>query len=155
MDLGDLVRATARVAVPPDVACSLEIADGIPPLYANHDAVSRAVTNVLLNAVEACAGGGAITLRVAALPPVSTRGATGAPPEVVVAVRDTGIGIAADRLAQIWEPYVTDKVGGTGLGLAIVKQTVLAHGGRVEAESRPMTGTTIRLIFPATTCPPS
>ena len=155
VDLGDLARATARMAVPPHVACSLEIANGVPLLYANHDALSRAVTNVLLNAVEACATGGAITLSVAALSPVSAHGVTGGAPEVVIAVRDTGIGIPADRLAHIWEPYVTDKVGGTGLGLAIVKQTVLAHGGRVDADSQPGTGTTIRLIFPATTCPPS
>ena len=64
-------------------------------------------------------------------------------------VRDTGEGIPAERLASIWEPYVTHKAGGTGLGLAIVKQTVVAHGGRVEAESAPGTGTEIRLIFPA------
>jgi signal transduction histidine kinase len=68
---------------------------------------------------------------------------------VVVAVRDSGIGIPPERLASIWEPYVTDKAGGTGLGLAIVKQTVLAHGGRVEADSAPGSGTEIRLIFPA------
>jgi signal transduction histidine kinase len=63
-------------------------------------------------------------------------------------VHDTGGGIPPERLASIWEPYVTAKAGGTGLGLAIVKQTVLAHGGRVEAESAPGSGTEIRLIFP-------
>jgi signal transduction histidine kinase len=78
--------------------------------------------------------------------------AAGDPPgEVTFAVRDSGIGIAPERLRSIWEPYVTDKTGGTGLGLAIVKQTVLAHGGRVEAESIRGSGTMIRLIFPVRT----
>ena len=45
----------------------------------------------------------------------------------------TGCGIPADRLARIWEPYVTYKAGGTGLGLAIARQTVLAHQGEVSA----------------------
>ena len=68
---------------------------------------------------------------------------------VVVAVRDNGIGIAPERLGSIWEPYVTDKTAGTGLGLAIVKQTVIAHGGSVEAESTLGVGTEIRLVLPA------
>jgi signal transduction histidine kinase len=71
--------------------------------------------------------------------------------EAILAVRDDGIGIAAEQLLRIWEPYVTAKTGGTGLGLAIVKQTVVAHGGRVEAESEPGRGTEIRLRFPLAT----
>ena len=68
----------------------------------------------------------------------------------MLAVHDTGSGIPTNRVATIWEPYVTLKAGGTGLGLAIVKQTVEAHGGRVEAQSSPEAGTEIRLIFPVT-----
>jgi nitrogen fixation/metabolism regulation signal transduction histidine kinase len=144
VDLGELVRSAARTAVPPHVPCTVTVADGLPLLHAHHDALSRAVGNVLLNAVEACGERGSLALRVA---PSGTDGRR----EVVVAVRDTGIGIPPERLASIWEPYVTDKAGGTGLGLAIVRQTVLAHGGRVEAESAPGSGTEIRLIFPAGT----
>ena len=68
--------------------------------------------------------------------------------EAVLAVRDDGVGIAAEQLGRIWDPYVTAKTGGTGLGLAIVKQTIVAHGGRVEAESALGRGTEIRLRFP-------
>jgi signal transduction histidine kinase len=99
---------------------------------------------VLLNAVEACGASGEITASVLARP-------AGAGNEIVVAISDTGVGIAPERLGAIFEPYVTDKTGGTGLGLAMVKQTVLAHGGRVEAESTRGSGTEIRLIFPAGT----
>ncbi len=97
---------------------------------------------MLLNAVEASGIAGSIAVRVSARPAI--RGC-----EIVIAVRDSGIGITEDRIGTIFEPYVTDKTGGTGLGLAIVKQTVVAHGGRVEAESTRGSGTEIRLIFPA------
>jgi signal transduction histidine kinase len=148
VDVADLVRAAARVAVPPHITCTVEVDGAVPQLRAQHDALSRAVTNVLLNAVEACGPTGTIALAVVARnggPAVGTLTS----PDIMISVRDSGVGIAPERIAHIWEPYVTDKTGGTGLGLAIVKQTVLAHGGRVEAESVPGAGTVIRLIFPA------
>ncbi len=141
VDIGDLARSAVRSAVPEHLACSVEVADDVPLLHAHHDALSRAVTNVLLNAVEAIPDDGYIGVRV-------SHAAAGTPPAVVIAVRDSGVGIAPERLAAIWEPYVTSKTTGTGLGLAIVKQTVIAHGGRVEADSTPGSGTEIRLIFP-------
>lgn len=142
VDLGELVRSVSRTTVPPHLPCTVTVAAGLPLLRGHHDALSRAVGNVLLNAVEACGDGGSVALRVA---PLEVNGRR----EIVVAVHDTGGGIPPERLASIWEPYVTAKAGGTGLGLAIVKQTVLAHGGRVEADSAPGSGTEIRLIFPA------
>ena len=146
VDVGDLVRAAARAAVPPGLPFTIEVADELPMLHAQHDALSRAVTNVLLNAVEACDGRGAISARVWLSQEMS-------PAAIVIAVRDTGIGIAPERLGSIWEPYTTDKTGGTGLGLAIVKQTVLALGGRVEADSALGYGCEIRLILPAPVYP--
>lgn len=145
VDLGELVRATARTTVPAHLSCAVSVAADVPILRGQHDALSRAVTNVLLNAVEACGERGHITLGVSC---VASPGGDGHR-EVALTVRDDGVGIAPERLESIWEPYVSDKTGGTGLGLAIVKQTVTAHGGRVEATSAPASGTEIRLIFPA------
>jgi signal transduction histidine kinase len=68
---------------------------------------------------------------------------------LAVEVQDAGPGIPPERIPAIWNPYVTSKQGGTGLGLAIVRQTILAHGGAVEATSAPGEGTTIRLLLPA------
>lgn len=141
VDMEDLVRSAARTSVPSHLSYTVQAEPGVPLLHAQHDALNRAVANVLLNAVEACGASGTIEARVMNR---STDGGN----EIVIAVRDTGVGIAPDRLGSIFEPYVTDKTGGTGLGLAIVKQTVVAHGGRVEAESTRGTGTEIRLIFP-------
>ncbi len=113
----------------------------MPLVHGQHDALNRAVGNVLLNAVEACGASGDIAARVFLR-------SNGSASELVIAIRDSGVGITPERIDAIFEPYVTDKTGGTGLGLAIVKQTVIAHGGRVEAESTRGSGTEIRLIFP-------
>ena len=71
-----------------------------------------------------------------------------------VTVADTGIGIAPEHQAGVFERfYRVDKShskasGGTGLGLSIVKHAMQLHHGRIELESTPGTGTTIRAIFP-------
>jgi len=142
VDVADLVRSAARTSVPAHLSYTVEADPGVPLLHAHHDALSRAVGNVLFNAAEACGAGGVIAARV------SVR-AAGDAREIVIAIRDNGVGIAPERINLIFEPYVTDKTGGTGLGLAIVKQTVVAHGGRVEAESTRGSGTEIRMVFPA------
>jgi signal transduction histidine kinase len=137
VDLAELVRETARSTLPSSMKVELR-ADTPVPVLGQHDALQRALANVLLNAVDATAAKGSIAVR-----------ATRQGDEAVIAVRDDGIGIAADQLERIWDPYVTAKTGGTGLGLAIVKQTVVAHGGRVEAQSALGRGTEIRLVLPA------
>ncbi|MBI1809806.1 MAG: hypothetical protein HYR75_07915, partial [Gemmatimonadetes bacterium] len=138
LDVAELVRDVVRTTVPSSIEMRVSVAEGVPLVQGQHDAIIRAVANVLLNAVEACGDGGRISVSVGAP----------SPGEVVIAVHDSGPGIAPERLESIWRPYVTSKTGGTGLGLAIVKQTVDAHGGRVEAHSTPGDGTEIRLIFP-------
>ena len=142
VDVGELVRAAARSAVPGETPVALSIADDVPMIPGHVDALGRALTNVLLNAVEASVPGAPVEVAV-------RRTALDGRSMVEVAVRDRGVGIPAGRLARIWEPYVTHKPGGTGLGLAIVRQTLLAHDGAVSAESTAGQGTTIRLFLPA------
>ena len=142
VDVGELARYTARATVPPNVSLTVDVADGVPMVEGHHDALARALSNVLINAVEACARGGAIDVRV------TREGGNGDEGRVVVSVRDNGCGMPAERLARIWDPYVTYKHGGTGLGLAIARQTIDAHGGRVEATSAPGAGTEIRFLLP-------
>jgi len=141
VDVAELARYTARATVPSEVKLTLEVQDGLPMIEGHHDALSRALSNVLINAVEACQRGGGITVRV------SRESTNGGGAGIVVAVRDTGCGMPPERLARIWEPYVTFKQGGTGLGLAIARQTIDAHGGEVQADSAPGKGTEIRFIL--------
>ncbi len=70
--------------------------------------------------------------------------------EIQIRVEDNGLGIPAERIDEIFDPYVTDKVGGTGLGLSISSRIVSEHGGRIEVESRPGR-TAFIVILPSST----
>jgi signal transduction histidine kinase len=142
VDLGELIRYTARATTAPGVDIAVEIADDAPMIDGHYDALSRAVTNVVLNAVDACEGQGQVLLSV-------RRGDLDGRQAAELVVSDTGRGIAPEKLPYVFEPYVTTKPGGTGLGLAIVRQTILAHDGHVEATSLPGSGTSIRVVLPA------
>ena len=147
VDLGELARSVSRSAVPVERVLRIEVADDVPMVSGHVDALGRALTNVLLNAVEASAPDSPIALHV-------RRANRAGRAMVEVEVHDGGAGIPASQLERIWEPYVTHKAGGTGLGLAIVRQTLLAHDGAVEVESAPGEGTTMRLLLPVDAAPP-
>ena len=141
VDLGELARYAARAIVPEHIPVSVKVEDGVPTVHGHYDALARALSNVLINAVEACKEGGQVEVRVA-------HGRRDDGETVELSVRDTGCGIAPERLATIWEPYMTYREGGTGLGLAIARQTVLAHRGTVDAASVEGEGTEIRFTLP-------
>ena len=141
VDVGELARYTVRATIPPELEAHVDVAPDVPMIHAHHDALARALSNVMLNAVDACKQGGRVDVRVRR---VRQNGGDGV--EIVVA--DTGCGIPPDRLSRIWDPYVTSKTGGTGLGLAIARQTVLAHEGSVSATSTLGKGTEIRFVLP-------
>ena len=140
--MGELVRYTARSCVPPGIALDLQIDENLPRIYGNNGALAGALSNVLLNAVDASAGKGRITVSV--LP-----AKMGERDAVRVSVADNGKGIAPESLERIWEPYVTYKPGGTGLGLAIARQAIWAHDGTVNATSTLGNGTEIQFTIPA------
>jgi two-component system phosphate regulon sensor histidine kinase PhoR len=123
---------------------TVEIAPEAETAVADSDALRQILTNLLDNALRHTPVGGEIAIRAGA-----------APDGVMIAVADTGSGIAPQHLPRIFERFYRADAsrsraqGGTGLGLAIVKHLVDAHGGRVAAESALGRGTTIRLFFPA------
>ncbi len=141
VDLVELASSVARSLNSARVPVQVEHADELPLVRGYHDALSRALTNVVLNAIDACSEGCAVTITVG-------RRRYDGREMVELRVRDTGAGIPPDRIAGIWQPYVTTKPGGTGLGLAIVRQTVLAHEGLVRASSSAGHGTEIVLALP-------
>jgi signal transduction histidine kinase len=144
VDVGELARYTARATIPDGVDVQLDIEDALPMVHGHHDALARALSNVMLNAVDACHGRGRIGVRVRRV----LEGVEQEREAIELAVSDSGCGISPDKLARIWDPYVTSKPGGTGLGLAIARQTVLAHHGRVDAASVIGEGTEIRFVLP-------
>jgi len=142
VDMGELVRYTARSCVPPGIALDVQIDENLPRVFGQNGALAGALSNVLLNAVDASGGKGRITV-TARLAKLGGREA------VRISVADNGKGIAPESLEKIWEPYVTNKPGGTGLGLAIARQAVWAHDGTVNATSTLGKGTEIQFTIPA------
>jgi len=142
VDMGELVRYTARSSVPPGIALNLQIDENLPRVYGHNGALAGALSNVLLNAVDASGNNGHITVKAS----VAKLGGRDA---VRISVADDGKGIASENLQTIWEPYVTNKPGGTGLGLAIARQAVWAHDGTVNATSTLGKGTEIQFTIPA------
>ncbi len=108
---------------------------------ADESLLRRALLNLVINALKACAQGGEISV---------TAGATG--DGVRISVEDNGSGIAPEDLSAVRRPYFSRFHGGTGLGLSIVDQIARAHGWRLEIESRPGQGTRVSLdgIHPVT-----
>ncbi|MBA3644958.1 MAG: HAMP domain-containing histidine kinase [Gemmatimonadaceae bacterium] len=141
IDISELVTYAAKSTVPDKLKLDLEIAPGIPPVLGNHSAISGALSNVLLNAVDASKADGAIKVQVSQAR-IRDRVA------VRISVTDNGSGIGPNELEHIWEPYVTHKPGGTGLGLSIARQAIWAHDGTVEAKSTLGEGTEIALTLP-------
>jgi signal transduction histidine kinase len=142
VDMGELVRYTARSSVPPGIALNLQIDENLPRVYGHNGALAGALSNVLLNAVDASGNDGHITVKASGVK-------LGGRDAVRISVADDGKGIASENLQTIWEPYVTNKPGGTGLGLAIARQAVWAHDGTVNATSTLGKGTEIQFTIPA------
>lgn len=128
------------------VAVVVERAPDLPPLFGDSRQLGEAVVNLLVNALEAMAEGGRLTITLA---PETMPADGDSRPGVRIDVADTGPGIAPDDLARIFEPFYTTKASGSGLGLAIVRGTVERHGGVLRVRSDPGEGATFSLILPA------
>jgi signal transduction histidine kinase len=110
------------------------------PIRGDESALEQVFLNILLNAAQALETAGNASVVVG----VEHGGAH-------VVVCDSGSGMAADLLSQVFDPFVSTKTEGTGLGLAIARQIVVAHGGSIGIESSPGRGTTVRVSLPLTT----
>ncbi|HEX8476107.1 MAG TPA: ATP-binding protein [Pyrinomonadaceae bacterium] len=113
----------------------------LPRAFGNAGKLQQVFTNLLLNARDAIPDGGQITLRTT----------TGAEDDSIsIEIADTGIGIAPENVARIYDPFFTTKgVGrGTGLGLAVTYGIVQEHSGHLNVQSAPGKGTTFRITLP-------
>jgi signal transduction histidine kinase len=102
------------------------------------DRLKQAILNVAINALEAMADGGALELRLEALPE-----------HVEVLITDSGPGIPEDLRRRIFDMHFTTKTSGTGIGLYVARSIVEAHGGEISVGSAPGRGSEFRLRVPA------
>jgi PAS domain S-box-containing protein len=149
VDLGDALRDVAALVEPQLVAQRLAFVVRAPDTpceaWADADKLRQVLLNLLSNAGKFTAAGGTVSLSTAVAPDA---------PEVVhVLVRDTGIGIPADRLDDVFEPFVQVNTGrtrvheGTGLGLAISRDLARGMGGDLRVESVAGEGSTFTLVL--------
>ena len=117
------------------------VQDGpLPKVLGDRESLRSVFTNLVINAVEAIDGeGGSVAIKL------SNADANSVKVEIV----DSGVGIAAQDISKVFEPYFSTKDTGTGLGLAIVKKAVDDHGGTISVASKEGSGTTFTIILPA------
>lgn len=114
----------------------------IRPFVFDAELMERVFYNLLLNAAQATAPGGAVT--------VKARSLAGA---AEISVIDRGVGIQPDQMKSIFNPFFTTKPDGVGLGLAIVAKIVDEHGGKIAVESEPGKGSLFRVLLPTQSAP--
>ena len=119
------------------ISCDLQLDPHLEPVAADGEFLHRAISNLVLNAMDAMPQGGVLTLR--------TRDEDR---KLVIEVADTGPGLTPEECERIFTPYYTSKQHGTGLGLAIVQSIVSDHGGRIRVQSEPGRGTTFVIELP-------
>jgi signal transduction histidine kinase len=139
--------ATAALFATTGLALVVEVEPGLPTLTGDRDRLIQVLVNLLSNAVKFTPAG-AVTV---------SAGRAG--DELVVSVRDTGVGIDPADHEAVWESFrqvgdtLTEKPRGTGLGLPICREIVEAHGGRMWLESAVGTGSTFRFALPIAGAP--
>jgi signal transduction histidine kinase len=131
------VDELARHNPPYEIAVHKNYTPDIPPMPLDAELMQRVFYNLLLNAAQATAPGGSVTIKTRPF-------GTGAE----VSVIDRGAGIAREHLENIFNPFFTTRQEGVGLGLAIVSKIVDEHGGRISVESEPGQGSVFRVFLP-------
>ncbi|MGH9346638.1 MAG: ATP-binding protein [Vicinamibacterales bacterium] len=140
VDVAELIREIVhpyRLGLRTRIQFAVDLPADLPRVDADRTLLSRALTNIVENALHAMPGGGSLQVR--------------AQPEdrvVRISVSDTGAGMDADALARVFEPYFSTKATGTGLGLPIAKRNVELNGGTIEVRSERDRGTVVEISLP-------
>jgi len=141
--LDDCMKSVARAAEENGVSLSRTVSGNLPELSADERSVRQILLNILSNAVKFTPPAGEVDVSVMA-----------DDADIVMRVADSGIGIPADKIAAVTEPFSRTHTDphlsqqGTGLGLSIVKQLVDAHAGALQIDSQVGVGTTVSVRLP-------
>ncbi len=145
-DLNNIVREsvvlTNKQAAFSDLTLTCELADNMPPIHLDKGQIQQSIINLIINAIEATAAGGAISISTVYKPDQES---------IEIAVNDTGEGISKDDIVKIFDPFYTTKDSGNGLGLAITHGIIEQHNGTIDVDSKLGRGTTFKITLPLTT----
>jgi signal transduction histidine kinase len=132
------VMDLARHAVDrPGIVLRKELEPNLPALQCDPEQLKQVLLNLVINAVQASGGEGAVTLS-----------GTVRDGKVLLSVKDEGCGISQNNLDKIFDPFFTTKETGTGLGLSVAHQIVEQHGGVVTVANNPGRGVTFSVLLP-------
>jgi C4-dicarboxylate-specific signal transduction histidine kinase len=147
VQVNDLIRQVSVLiegaALRNQVAVETELGDDLPTTMGDHVQLQQVIVNLMLNGIEAMSE---VTDRPRRL---VIRSTMPNPDEVLVAVRDSGVGIAPKDEKRIFDAFFTTKTQGMGMGLSISQSIVESHGGRLWASSNTDHGATVQFTLPA------
>jgi len=126
------------------ITVEIALAPDSPPVPVDRDQVKQVLRNIMANAAQAMPNGGRLSVTTSTHSP----GRDLSPDTCRVEVRDTGCGIAEEKLAEIYNPFFTTKHRGFGLGLSLARHVMEEHAGSIEISSTSGKGTTVVLMFP-------
>ncbi|MFZ0612223.1 MAG: ATP-binding protein [Desulfobacterales bacterium] len=155
-DLAALVRSVTVFSLSgSNIGCRFEIPDGLWLVEVDKSQVGQAIHNLVINAREAMAAGGTITVTAANVQEPDPEHGPGAGRWVQLTITDQGSGIAPENMDKIFNPYFSTKERGhqkgTGLGLSISHSIIHKHDGKMTLDSVPGAGTTVKIHLPAST----
>lgn len=155
-DLAVLARSVTEFSLSgANIDCRFEIPDGLWLVEVDRSQVGQAIHNLVINAREAMATGGAITVSATNVHEIDTEHGPMAGRWVQLAITDQGTGIAPENMDRILNPYFSTKQRGqqkgTGLGLSISHSIIRKHDGHMTIASAPGAGTTVKIHLPAST----
>jgi PAS domain S-box-containing protein len=150
--LADLIQESAAFAsCGSPVRCDFTFPGDLWPAEVDPGQISQVIQNLVINAIQAMPTGGAVTIRAENLTLKEDQGVPLPPGRYVkIKIRDQGIGIPADYLPKIFDPYFSTKQKGSGLGLATAYSIITNHNGYMTVESSLGKGTTFSLYLPST-----
>ena len=133
----DVLFWTGKDARAQGVKLVLDLDPNLPAILADVQQMKQVLLNLVVNALHAMPDGGCLTLTARATPQ-----------GLRIEIQDTGVGIAADVLPQIFDTFYTTRVGGSGLGLSITAKIVQEHGARIDVDSTVGAGARFVLVWP-------
>ncbi len=139
----EVVALTHGEAVKSGVSVRTQLAEGLPPVEGDRVQLQQVILNLIVNAIEAMSGPDEAPRDLL----VSTE--KDEPDGVLVAVRDSGPGLAPENLDRLFEAFYTTKASGMGMGLSICRSIIEAHGGRLWADANEPRGAVFQFTLPA------